>query len=171
MAVVRVETLIRAPIERCFDLARDPDVHTRSVAHARERVVSRTGSGLLALGDEVTFEAVHFGVRQRLTARITLLERPHLFEDQQVRGAFHSFTHLHRFEQLPGGTLMTDIFTFRSPLGPLGMLADRLFLIDYLQRFLSERAAQLKRLAEHPPDASSSRDCEGSHERLPFNDP
>lgn len=148
MPVVRVETLIRAPIERCFDLARDPEVHARSVAHTGERVVSRTGAGLLALGDLATFEAVHLGVRQQLTARITRLERPHLFEDQQVRGTFHSFTHLHLFQQFPGGTLMTDLFTFRSPFGLLGRLADRLFLTDYLHRFLSERATHLRRLAK-----------------------
>lgn len=35
--VVRVETLIRAPIKRCFDLARDPDGHARSVGETRER--------------------------------------------------------------------------------------------------------------------------------------
>jgi len=45
--IIRIETVIRAPVERCFDLARDPDLHARSVAHTGERVVSRTGSGLL----------------------------------------------------------------------------------------------------------------------------
>ncbi|MGE3273006.1 MAG: SRPBCC family protein [Chloroflexota bacterium] len=148
MPVVRVETVIRAPIERCFDLARDPEVHTRSTAQSGERIVSRTGSGLLQLGDLITFEAVHLGIRQQLTAQITRLERPHLFKDQQVRGAFQGFRHLHTFQAVPGGTLMTDLFAYRAPLGPLGRLSEWLFLTRYLRRFLTSRAAYLKHHAE-----------------------
>jgi ligand-binding SRPBCC domain-containing protein len=148
--VVRVETVIRAPIERCFDLARDPDLHARSVAHTGERVVSRTGSGLLGLGDVVTFEARHFGIWQRLTAKVTRFESPHLFEDRMVRGAFQSFRHVHAFEVTEAGTRMLDLFEYRAPLGPLGVLAAHLFLTRYLRRFLTVRAAYLKQHAEGP---------------------
>jgi ligand-binding SRPBCC domain-containing protein len=148
MPVITIETVIHAPIERCFDLARDPDLHARSLGHTGERVVSRTGQGLLALGDEVTFEGSHVGVRQRLTARITRFEPPHQFEDRMVRGAFRSFSHLHAFRQTETGTVMTDRFEYRAPLGPLGSLAERLFLSRYLRRLLSARAAFLKQCAE-----------------------
>lgn len=148
MPVVRVETVIRAPIERCFDLARDPDLHAQSVSGTRERVVSRTGAGLLGLGDIVTFEAVHFGIRQRLTAQIVRFDRPRLFEDWMVRGAFHAFSHRHAFEPTADGTLMIDTFEYRAPLGPLGTLAERLFLTLYVRRLLTARAAFLKSHAE-----------------------
>ena len=149
MPVIRVETVIRAPIERCFDLARDPDLHALSVAHTAERVVSRTGSGLLGLGDIVTFEARHFGIRQRLTARIARFEAPHLFEDRMVRGAFRSVTHVHAFERIEDGTRMIDTFAYEAPLGPLGALAARLILTRYLRRLLTARGAFLKQHAEH----------------------
>ena len=145
MPVIRVETVIRAPIERCFDLARDPGLHARSVAHTGERVVSRTGSGLLGLGDVVTFEARHFGITQRLTARITRFEPPHLFEDRMVRGAFRSVAHLHVFEPTDAGTRMVDTFPYEAPLGAL---VARLVLTRYLRRLLTARAAFLKRYAE-----------------------
>jgi len=136
-------------VERCFDLARDPDLHARSVAQTGERVVSRTGEGLLGLGDLVTFEARHFGARQRLVAKVTRFEPPHLFEDQMVRGAFKSFRHVHAFEQTEAGTLMIDTFEYEPPLGPLGALAASLFLTRYLRRLLTGRAPYLKRHAEH----------------------
>lgn len=151
MPVVRVETMIQAPVERCFDLARDPDMHVQSTAWSGERVVSRTGGGLLQLGDEVTFEAVHLGVRQRLTARITRLDYPRLFEDQQVRGAFQEFRHLHTFDAVNGGTLMTDLFAYRAPFGPIGRIVSRVLLTAYLNRFLIRRAAFLKQMAEVAP--------------------
>lgn len=148
MPTIRVETVIRAPIERCFDLARDPDLHARSVAHTGEQVVSRTGSGLLGLGDVVTFEARYFGIRRRLTAKITRYERPFLFEDRMVRAAFRSVTHVHAFERTDAGTRMIDTFDYEAPLGPLGALAARLFLSRYLRRLLTSRAAFLKQHAE-----------------------
>jgi ligand-binding SRPBCC domain-containing protein len=104
--------------------------------------------GLLELGDEVTWEARHLGVRQRLTVRVSRLERPALFEDVMVRGAFASLRHVHEFVPRDGGTTMVDTFTFASPLGPLGAIVDRVFLAGYMRRFLISRANELKQIAE-----------------------
>jgi ligand-binding SRPBCC domain-containing protein len=148
MPTIRLETFIAAPPERVFDLMRDVDAHIRSTAGTGERAVGGKTTGLLGAGDEVTWEAVHLGVRQRLTVRVTLCERPTRFEDVQVRGAFAAFTHRHEFRATDGGTLMLDTFSYRSPLGPLGRLADLLFLERYMRGFLSRRAEALKQMAE-----------------------
>lgn len=74
MPVIRLETVIRAPRMTCFDLARSVGAHLGSTADTGERVVSGRRSGLLELGEEITWEARHLGVRQQLTARITRLE-------------------------------------------------------------------------------------------------
>ena len=96
----------------------------------------------------MTWEAVHFGVMQRLTARVTQCAPPHVFQDEMVRGAFKSFVHRHTFRQEAGGTVMVDDFTYRSPLGLLGALADQIFLERYMRAFLEERARALKQMAE-----------------------
>ena len=83
---------IDAPIERCFDLARSVDVHLQSTASTDERAVAGVTTGLMGLGDTVTWEARHLGVRQRLTTRITAYEPPLHFRDSQVRGAFARLT-------------------------------------------------------------------------------
>src|SRR5262249_25376955 len=112
MPVIRLETWIDAAIETCFDLARSVDAHVSSTTRSRERAVAGGTRGLLDLGDEVTWEARHLGIRQRLTARVTRFERPRVFEDRMVRGAFRSFVHLHEFEPQRGGTLMVDTFDY-----------------------------------------------------------
>jgi ligand-binding SRPBCC domain-containing protein len=148
MPVVHVETSINAPIQQCFDLMRDVDVHTRSTSGTHERAVGGKTRGLLDTGDEITWEAVHFGIKQRLTVRVTRCEPPRVFEDSMVRGAFKSFTHIHSFHEQNGATLMVDDFAYRSPFGPLGWLADKLFLGRYMRRFLVQRAQALKQMAE-----------------------
>ena len=145
----RVEIRIEAPIERCFDLARSMDLHVESAAGTGERIVDGVSSGLLGPGDEVTFEARHFGVRQRLTSRIVAYDRPRHFRDSAVRSAFRSMDHDHRFEaESPDVTLMVDVVTFAAPFGPIGWLAERLLLGWYLKRFIRQRGEEIKRVAE-----------------------
>jgi ligand-binding SRPBCC domain-containing protein len=108
-------------------------------------------SGLLGLGDTVTWEAMHFGVRWRLTAQIARCEAPCFFEDRMLRGPFHALRHRHYFAAIgdsPTQTRMTDTLSYVPPLGMLGTLADRLFLAKHMREFLLERARYLKHEAE-----------------------
>lgn len=151
--VIVQRTFIKATVDVCFDLARNVDVHTQTTSKTNEKAVAGVTEGLMEEGDEVTWEATHFGIRQRLTARITEMDRPHRFVDVMVKGAFHSFTHTHEFFEKAEGTVMVDTFAYKSPLGPLGMLADRLFLEKYMRSFIELRAAGLKKMAEKEKDS------------------
>lgn len=151
MPVIVLRTRVAAPPARCFDLARDVELHQRSTAASRERAVAGITSGRLGAGDDVTWEATHFGVRQRLTSRITEFDPPNRFVDEMVRGVFARFRHEHRFIAVDGETEVVDTFDYTSPLGPLGKLADGLFLRRYMTALLRERNAYLKRVAESTP--------------------
>lgn len=148
MSVIRVEIDINAPPGVCFDLARSVDAHVESTRATGEKAVGGVTSGLLNLGDEVTWRARHFGVTQDLTSRITAFDRPRHFRDEMVRGAFSRLVHDHYFDPTPQGTRMVDVFDFTAPFGVLGSLVDRFVLHGYLKRFLETRAVALKRLAE-----------------------
>ena len=148
MSIISVEIDIDAPPAVCFDMARSVDAHIESARTTGERAVAGVTSGMLNLGDDVTWRARHFGVTQDLTSRIVAFDRPHHFRDEMVRGAFRRLVHDHYFEPVPGGTRMRDVFDFTAPLGPLGTLVDRLILSAYLRRFLENRAQALKQLAE-----------------------
>jgi ligand-binding SRPBCC domain-containing protein len=130
------ETLVHAPAEVCFDVGLDVDLHAAAFAPTGERAVAGVTHGKLSLGECVTWEAVHFGIRQRLTTQITQYERPHSFQDEMVRGAFHAFWHRHVFTPVDAGTVVLDDFVYEAPLGPLGHLADALFLERYVERLL-----------------------------------
>ena len=151
MPTITVETLVHASLERCFDAARDLDLHVSSMAQTAERAVAGRTSGLIELGEHVTWEARHFGVRQRFTSRITAFDRPRYFQDSMIRGAFHSFVHDHYFETVQGATLMRDVLTFSSPLGPLGAIVDKLVMAAYLRRLLAARNDVIKQVIENSP--------------------
>ena len=151
--IVERRTRIAAPRPRVFDLARSIDLHVDSTGGSDERAVAGVTRGLISGGQEVTWEARHFGVRQRFTSRITAFEAPRHFQDSMVRGAFATFVHDHVFEDAPGGaTDMIDRLVFTAPLGPLGRLVDRAILGPYLARFLDARNAVIRRVAESSDD-------------------
>lgn len=148
MTRIELTTRIVAPRELCFDLARSVELHTRSTARSGEVAVGGRTTGLLVLGDEVTWRAKHFGVSQTLTSRITAYDRPIYFRDSMVRGAFAYLHHDHHFLESGNETDMRDVFEFGAPLGVLGWLAERLVLHSYLLRLLEERNREIKAVAE-----------------------
>jgi ligand-binding SRPBCC domain-containing protein len=149
MPRVEIETTIHAPRPVVFDLARSIDAHQQSQATRKERAVAGRVSGLIELGESVTWEAVHFGLRQRLTSRISAMERPSYFRDSMVEGAFARFDHDHSFTvQSPEVTVMRDVFDFTSRFGVIGRFADEIFLTRYMTSLLRERNQVLKDLAE-----------------------
>lgn len=143
--VVEFECRTRLPVvvEAAFDRSLDIDAHTASMAATRERAIGGVTSGVIGLGEEVTWRAWHFGVPLRMTSRITGLSRPSSFVDEQVRGPFKWFRHEHRFEAAgDAGTLMIDRLAFAAPLGVLGRLAE-LVVGPYLRRLIERRNAFL----------------------------
>jgi ligand-binding SRPBCC domain-containing protein len=148
MPVIEHKQFIKASLEVCFNLARDVNVHTQTTLKTKERAVGGVTKGLLEEGDSVTWEAVHFGIKQRLTSRVIFMEKPHSFVDVMVKGAFKSFIHIHQFVNEEEGTTMIDHFQYKSRFGPIGVLIDKLFLEKYMKRFIAMRATELKKIAE-----------------------
>lgn len=150
MPTLELVTEIAAPVDRVFDLSRSIDLHMASTANTGERAVAGVTSGLIGLGQEVTWHARHFGIWQHLSVQITAFERPTHFADEMLRGAFRRMSHDHHFAPWANGegTTMRDVFRFEAPLGPLGRLAEGLFLTRYLRGFLLERNRTIRATAE-----------------------
>ena len=153
MVKLKEVTTIYAPVARCFDLARNVEVHLAGNVHFGEQAVA-TGSvtsGLIGLKQRVTWRAKHFWVWHTLTSEISAMDAPIYFQDVMVKGIFRSMWHDHHFHSVsPNETRMEDVFCFAAPLPLLGRLAEVLFLRRYMQTLLRERNTVLKQIAESP---------------------
>jgi ligand-binding SRPBCC domain-containing protein len=148
MPKIEIITEINSTLEICFDLSRSIDLHKISTAHTHEQAISGRTNGLISLNETVTWQATHFGVKQRLTSKITAYDRPNYFTDEQVNGILKSFLHQHIFEKVGDKVIMKDIFEFHSPFGLLGKLFNHLVLTNYLKRLLTHRNQIIKEFAE-----------------------
>lgn len=141
METITLETQINAPAEVCFDLIRDARIHIEITGQSSENAA-------VGLGQTVTFEGTHFGMRQRLTVKVTAFERPILFVDEMIEGRFRSFKHVHEFTENDGVTLMRDTVEWTSPLGIVGKVVDKFVIKRHLTALVSGRNARLKAIAE-----------------------
>jgi ligand-binding SRPBCC domain-containing protein len=151
MIAIEDITIIRAPIERCFDLTRSVEVHLTGNVHWGEAAIAagEVASGLLSRGDRVTWRARHFGVRWTLISEITSMNRPVYFQDAMLRGPFRFMRHDHFFQALSAGeTRMRDVLELAAPLPIVGRLAEVALLRRYMQRLLRERVAVIREIAQ-----------------------
>ncbi len=119
-------------------------LHVASAKETGERIVAGRKSGLPELGESVAFEARHFGLTIRMTSKIIEFERPNRFVDEMQKGPFARLRHEHAFASTARGVRMLDRMDFASPFGPFGAVADRLFVMPHLRRFLIERGRVLR---------------------------
>lgn len=145
---IELITFINAPIEKGFDLSRSIDLHMESTKQTGEKAIAGKTSGLIGLDETVTWRAKHFGIWQTLTSKITEYDRPNLFVDEMVSGAFKSIRHEHHFTASEDQTIMKDILEFESPLGILGRIFNKLILTRYMTKLLVERNSVIKEVAE-----------------------
>ncbi|GAB2686984.1 hypothetical protein GCM10027037_06340 [Mucilaginibacter koreensis] len=148
MSIIKLTTHIKAPLETCFNLSRSINVHLQSMQAHHERAVAGITSGLMKLNETVTWKARHFGIPFTMQVRVTELQAPSFFADQMVSGPFKMMRHYHYFKAAAGETVMTDEFVFRSPLGWLGRVVNKLILKPYLKKLLQQRNQTIKLLAE-----------------------
>jgi ligand-binding SRPBCC domain-containing protein len=148
MVSIVERTSIHAPIERCFYLSLNIDLHQDSTAQTQERAVAGVTTGFIGRGERVTWRGRHFGFMLTHTSEITAYESPTFFEDVMVAGVFRSFRHRHFFTPEANGTVMEDHLEFAAPVPVLGSLVEILVLERYLRRFLYERNAFVKQVAE-----------------------
>lgn len=148
MPLITLNTTINAPRDLVFDLSRSIDLHKISAEGTQESAIAGISTGLINLNETVTWKAKHFGIYHTLTSKITEFKVHELFVDEMISGPFASMRHEHLFQTTENGTVMTDHFEYRSPLGLIGKLADSLFLEPYLRKFLQQRNQIIKSYAE-----------------------
>lgn len=149
MTIVRHEVRVRAPVGRCFDLARNVDLHVDSSTAIGARAVGGRRSGLSGDGDATTWSARFFGVRFRMTTQVGDFSPPTSFADRLTHGLLRRFAHLYRFAPTPdGGCVMSDELTVEAPLGLLGKLLERLYLARRMRDLVRWRIEHIKRVAE-----------------------
>ncbi len=148
MQTIHLTTFIKAPVQVVFDLSRHIELHKRSMTSYNEEAVAGTRFGLLERDETVTWKAKHLFKKRLLRVKVTDLQKPDHFVDEQLSGDFKAMKHEHFFKPCENGTIMIDMFHYDIPYGFFGKLFDRFYLFRYLTRLLQQRNNAIKEYAE-----------------------
>src|SRR5215207_9481754 len=110
MPFIHLTTFIAAPQERVFDLSRSVRLHKQSMTKYQESIIDGVMTGLMNEGETVTWKAKHLFKERILKVKITSMQRPDYFTDEQVEGDFVQMKHEHYFKPIENGTIMIDQF-------------------------------------------------------------
>lgn len=83
------------------------------------------------------------GIKTTWVTEITHVKENEFFVDEQRVGPYTIWHHQHRVEAIEGGTLMTDIVSYKPPFAILGRMANSLLIKDKLEEIFAYREKAL----------------------------
>lgn len=148
MTTIELNTLIKAPLQKVFDLSRDIGFHMQSASQTNEKAIAGVTSGLINKDETVTWRGKHFGFYLKHTSKIIKMNAPYSFTDIMIEGHFVYFCHDHFFEEKGGHIIMKDILRYKTPFGIFGRVFNAVLLKNHLRTFLEKRNQAIKISAE-----------------------
>jgi ligand-binding SRPBCC domain-containing protein len=135
--------LVARPLAEVFPFYADAfNLETITPPFLRFRVLTPGPIGMRA-GVTIDYALRLRGVPIRWRSEIPVWAPPTRFVDRQVRGPYALWHHEHRFEEVPGGTLVIDEVEYRLPLGVLGSIANAALVKRDLRRIFEYRRARI----------------------------
>jgi ligand-binding SRPBCC domain-containing protein len=148
------QTVVRATPEAVLRFHERPDAIILLTPRWQPvRVLSRKGG--LEAGSEVHFRVWMGPLPITWIARHIEFDGPCGFADEQVQGPFQVWTHKHRFEAHPEGTLLVDAISCALPFAPLSHWLGGWLLGLQLKAMFRHRHAVTRKFCEALPAAGN----------------
>jgi ligand-binding SRPBCC domain-containing protein len=148
MSRIHVTTFIAAPVERVFDLSRHLALYRYIFHNKNERFSAASGTNLLSKNETMSINVTHAGKTRVSLLKITDLQKPLAFTEEQVKGDLEKFKHEHHFRQIENGTIIIDYLDFGEPRDIIGKLLGKLYLKKYLEQLVRKRHEVIRNYAE-----------------------
>ncbi|MGD2135184.1 MAG: SRPBCC family protein [Gemmatimonadales bacterium] len=137
---------VTRPLEEVFQFFSDPRNLARLTPPWLAFRALDSGDLTMREGLRIHYRIRLLGVPQRWTSVITVWDPPHRFVDEQLRGPYRRWHHLHEFTRSNDGTQIRDRVTYQLPFGPLGRLAHVLFVRRQLEAIFTYRRHRVEEL-------------------------
>lgn len=149
MKIYRVEftQLVKAPMSTVWDFFSSPaNLGKITPPEMNFKIVEMDGDRMFP-GQRIRYRvSVLPLVRVTWVTEITEAIDSRMFVDEQRKGPYTLWRHRHTFEESDGGVLMTDVVEYAIPLGPLGRIANALFVAREVRRIFAFRFKAVDRI-------------------------
>jgi ligand-binding SRPBCC domain-containing protein len=133
------QSLIRASPELVFEFHEQQNVLILLTPPTESARVIQSAK-ISEVGSQAIIETRILGpIKVKWIARHTLYDPPHMFEDVQIKGPFHSWRHRHIMEPATDGAILRDEIDYEPPLGFLGRLMAPIVIQPRLRKLFDFR--------------------------------
>jgi ligand-binding SRPBCC domain-containing protein len=140
------EQFVARPLDEVFDFfssAGNLELLTPSLMHFE---IVTPEPIAMAPGTLIEYRLRVHGIPLHWISRIEEWEHGRRFVDRQVKGPYKLWHHTHDFEEMPGGTKVSDSVRYELPLGTLGELGGLPLVRRDLARIFDYRRAAVQKL-------------------------
>ena len=150
MAIHSIKSIQKIParLEQVWDFyASHANLQTITPSYMKFKVISQNEAEKLHSG-----QIIEYKVRPILNiplywmTEIKNVATPVYFMDEQRKGPYSIWQHQHIFRTIAGGTEMTDLVLYQVPLGPVGELANSLFVKRKLRNVFEFRYHKMEEI-------------------------
>ncbi len=147
--LLRTSQIIAIPREKAFSFFEKPENLSEITPDwLNFRFDNKGRNSQTYEGAEFDYTIRWFSIRIKWHTKISDYSRPKRFTDVQVKGPYAMWEHLHTFEPVNKGTLISDSVTYRIPFGIIGKIFHRFIIRNQLQNIFSYRAVRIAEWAE-----------------------
>jgi ligand-binding SRPBCC domain-containing protein len=147
MAVFQLykEQKIAADVQAIWDFISSPEnLKLITPAYMGFDIASENLSGKMHPGMIIMYKVSPvFGMRMKWVTEITHVVDKQYFVDEQRIGPYKLWHHQHRIQPVKDGVLMTDLVTYRPPMGIIGALGNYFFIRKKLDEIFDFRQKKL----------------------------
>lgn len=144
--ILKKEQLVRRPLKEVFAFFENPENIGAVTPPSLGLVLLTPAPIFMKVGILVDYSVRILVFRLRWTSLITLYDPPLLFVDEQLRGPFSYWRHIHSFRETPEGTMISDEVRYLIPFGFLGRWAHSVFVGRRLEAIFSHRARTIAKI-------------------------
>jgi len=142
--------VVPRPLDQVFPFFAEPRNLARITPPWLGFRIATGGDLTMRRGLEISYRIRPLGIPQRWTSRISVWDPPRRFVDEQLRGPYRKWHHLHEFLEVTGGTEIRDEVTYELPFGPCGRVAHRLLVRRQLESIFHYRERVVRELLGVP---------------------
>ena len=141
---LRCQMLVKLPIEEVFEVFQDPYNLIKITPPSMDFKVTNEKSVEMRKGELIHYLFRMLGLPLTWTTLISDYAPPFRFIDEQLKGPYTRWHHLHRFKDTVHGVEVSDIVDYTLPLGPLGLLGQPIVKPQLLEIFRFRQQALSK---------------------------
>jgi uncharacterized protein (TIGR01777 family) len=133
------EQYVPEPPEKLFEFFRDPNNLESLTPEMLKFHIHKVSSTEIHQGTFIDYKLRVHGIPINWKSEIKDWKPPFSFIDDQLKGPYRQWTHLHEFRPFQGGTLMVDQVRYKLPMGFLGWLVASNFVRKDVENIFSFR--------------------------------